>query len=214
MLSYLLLQQNQVPGGRTNYEPFTTELTTVIDDLLADLDARFSDEMITVFRAMKCLSPHDDFGCYCEEDLLTLVQVDHFKGDFTDYERQYIQTEMRQVIFQLRIDFDLEHRSKMKIQDVMIWLTIWHRNVFEVVTRLCILVCVLPVSSASAERNFSGLKLMKTRLRSNMGDDWLDDCLTLYMEKDLLQYSLDNDNEMERVVNIFRDLKPSRRGNM
>ena len=43
-----------------------------------------------------------------------------------------------------------------------------------------ILVSVLPYSSAACERNFSGLKFVKNRLRSTIGDDFLDDLLTMH----------------------------------
>ena len=43
-----------------------------------------------------------------------------------------------------------------------------------------ILVSVLPYSSAACERNFSGLKFVKNCLRSTIGDDFLDDLLTMH----------------------------------
>jgi hypothetical protein len=53
------------------------------------------------------------------------------------------------------------------------------------VDRLLRLVLTLPVSTASTERCFSAMKLVKTRLRCTMGDEFLRDCLVLYIEKEL-----------------------------
>ena len=75
------------------------------------------------------------------------------------------------------------------------------------VLKLIVLVAVLPYGSAKAERNFSGLKIIKSRLRSTMGDGWLDDLLCLFTEKDLLNKALRSDEEMEKVIDIFRDMK-------
>ena len=53
--------------------------------------------------------------------------------------------------------------------------------------KLLALIVILPVTSASAERTFSALKLIKTRLRSKMADPWLVDCISANVEKDILQ---------------------------
>ena len=49
------------------------------------------------------------------------------------------------------------------------------------------LICVLPYSTATCERNFSALKIVKTRLRSALGDDHIDNLLALYIEMDLMR---------------------------
>ena len=46
--------------------------------------------------------------------------------------------------------------------------------------------CCLPVSSASAERVLSKLKLVKSRLRTSMSDDTMSSLLVLASEKDLM----------------------------
>ena len=58
------------------------------------------------------------------------------------------------------------------------------------VLSLLMLICVLPYSTATCERNFSALKIVKTRLRSALGDDHLDNLLALYIEMDLLRECL------------------------
>jgi hypothetical protein len=46
--------------------------------------------------------------------------------------------------------------------------------------------CCLPVSSASAERALSKLKIVKNRLRTSMSDDTLSSLLVLAAEKDIM----------------------------
>ena len=43
----------------------------------------------------------------------------------------------------------------------------------------------LPVSTATTERAFSAMKLVKTRLRNKMEDGFLRDCLLIYIEKEI-----------------------------
>ena len=51
--------------------------------------------------------------------------------------------------------------------------------------RLIRIVLTLPVSTATAERAFSTMKLVKTRLRSKMEDGFLRDCMITYVEKEV-----------------------------
>ena len=61
----------------------------------------------------------------------------------------------------------------------------------------------LPVTTASVERSFSKLKIIKTKLRSLCGEERLSDLLLLAIEK----YIKINHSE---VINIFKDMAPRR----
>ena len=64
------------------------------------------------------------------------------------------------------------------------------------------LVLILPISTATTERAFSAMKLVKTKLRNKMEDDSLNDSLMLYIEKDIVStFSLDS------IVDNFENLK-------
>ena len=66
------------------------------------------------------------------------------------------------------------------------------------VERLLRLVITLPVSTATAERAFSAMKLVKTWLQSKMGDDFLFHCTLVYIEKELAaKFS------SEEIIDIF-----------
>lgn len=54
------------------------------------------------------------------------------------------------------------------------------------IDRLLRLVLTLPVSTASAERAFSFLRLAKRRVRNKMGDDYLRHYMIVYIEKELV----------------------------
>ena len=51
--------------------------------------------------------------------------------------------------------------------------------------RLIRLVLTLSVSTATTERAFSAMKVVKTRLRNKMEDGFLRDCLITYIEKEI-----------------------------
>ena len=58
------------------------------------------------------------------------------------------------------------------------------------------LVLTLLVATASMERSFSAMKYMKNELRNRMGDQWLNDFLSVYIEKDIAR-RIDNESIMQ-----------------
>ena len=68
------------------------------------------------------------------------------------------------------------------------------------------LVLTLPVATASMERSFSAMKYIKNELRNRMGDQWLNDFLSVYIEKDIAR-RIDNESIKQR----FQNMKPHRR---
>ncbi|KAJ1270479.1 hypothetical protein BS78_06G054800 [Paspalum vaginatum] len=58
-------------------------------------------------------------------------------------------------------------------------------SAYPMVDRLLRLVLTLPVSTATAERAFSAMRLVKTCLRNKMGDDFLHYYMIVYIEKEL-----------------------------
>jgi hypothetical protein len=76
-----------------------------------------------------------------------------------------------------------------------------HR-VFNLIDRLFRLLVTLPVSTASAEQAFSCLKIIKTRLRNKMEDDYLTNSLLIHIEGEIMRNYTYND-----IVNEFKDLK-------
>ena len=68
------------------------------------------------------------------------------------------------------------------------------------------LALTLPVATATIERNFSAMKYIKNELRNRMGDQWMNDCLIVYIEKDVA-CSIVNETIMQR----FQNMKTRRR---
>ena len=72
-------------------------------------------------------------------------------------------------------------------------------------TRLIYLVLTLPVFTATKERAFSAMKHVKTALRNKMEDDFLADCLTLYIERDFVK-----NVDVNSIIDEFYVSKPRR----
>jgi len=56
---------------------------------------------------------------------------------------------------------------------------------YPLVYRLLKLVLTLPIATATVERCFSAMKIVKTTLRNRIGDQFLNDCLVCFVERKL-----------------------------
>uniref|UniRef100_A0A2N9H6F6 TTF-type domain-containing protein n=1 Tax=Fagus sylvatica TaxID=28930 RepID=A0A2N9H6F6_FAGSY len=59
----------------------------------------------------------------------------------------------------------------------------------------------MQVATATVERAFSVMKIVKNRLRSRISDQWMNDSLIVYIEKDIF-HSIDNEVIMQRFQNM------------
>ena len=87
---------------------------------------------------------------------------------------------------------------------------------FPALAKLYGIVCVLPVGSATVERSFSHMKIIKTRLRSCLGDDTMEWLMISTIEgprKDCDEDTCKSrrapatlrDDQAEAIIDRFRD---------
>ena len=74
-------------------------------------------------------------------------------------------------------------------------------------TRLMKIALTLPLTSTSAERAFSKLKLIKSRLRTTMRQERLESLMLMSIEDDLLEQL-----DVDKLVQLFVDMAPRRMG--
>ena len=79
-------------------------------------------------------------------------------------------------------------------------------RVYTLVYKLMTLALILPVATATVERAFSAMKIVKSRLRNRMSDQWMNDSLIVYIEKDIF-----NIIPNEVIMHHFQDMKSCRR---
>jgi len=102
------------------------------------------------------------------------------------------------------------HASFSSCEDVQIlaikMVQIEKHLVFSLVYKLIELTLILPVSTASVERAFSAVKIIKTKLRNKINNVWLNDLMICNTEREIFK-SLDD-------VGIIRTFtgKRSRKG--
>jgi hypothetical protein len=72
---------------------------------------------------------------------------------------------------------------------------------FPLVFQLLKLVLIFSVDTASVEKCFSAMNVVKKKLRNKLGDQFMSDCLICYVEKDNFS-TIRNDD----VFNLFKKM--------
>jgi hypothetical protein len=78
-------------------------------------------------------------------------------------------------------------------------------NAYPLVYRLIELTLILSVATTSVERVFSAMSIIKTDLRNKMDDEWLNDLMICYTEKEIFR-SISN----EKIIKRFEEMKKRR----
>ena len=52
---------------------------------------------------------------------------------------------------------------------------------------LVALALILPIATATIERIFSTMNIINNLLHNRMGDQWINDCLVTYIDKDIFK---------------------------
>jgi len=68
------------------------------------------------------------------------------------------------------------------------------------------LAFILSVATATVERAFSTMNIIKNRLHNQIKDQWMNDCLVTYIEKDIFKTI-----ECEETKQQFQSMKNRRR---
>ena len=77
---------------------------------------------------------------------------------------------------------------------------------YPLVYLLVTLALILLVATATVERVFSTMNIIKNRLCNQIGDQWMNDCLVTYIEKDIFK-TIKCEEIMQRFQNIKKSLR-------
>lgn len=158
-----------------------------LDQLIAGLNLRFNQETIKMIDRK--------YGSFIEirnpssDDIFLLSSV-------FDLDAAYLETEIRL----LKQSTDLSESNKANCEKWMDWLTISGTSrevIFCNVYKSLKSFIIIPVTTCSCERSFSKLSIFKTKLRSAMLQERLDNLLTMFIEQEELAYNVDLDDVIE-----------------
>lgn len=171
-----------------------------IDFILIELNTRFNESSVELLSLSTSLDPKNSFDSFNSDDICKLA-AEFYPEDFTDQDIVALEYEL--IHYKLDV---MQNLNVSTLVELFQQLTESGRSkVYVMLTRLIHLVLTLPVSTATTERAFSAMKHVKTALRNKMEDDFLADCLTLCIERDLAKHI-----DIDSIIDEFYALKSRR----
>ena len=157
--------------------------TVVIDIQVQQLKSRFSELPTELVIFSSALNPKDAFRLFKIVDICNLVKK-YYPQDFTEHEQELLESQLRH--YELDVIKHQDFQNMSTISELCRGLKISGKSkIYFLIDRLIRLVLTLPVSTATIERAFSAMKLLKTRLRNRMEDEFLADNMIVYIEKEI-----------------------------
>ncbi|CAN6580347.1 unnamed protein product [Malus baccata var. baccata] len=183
----------------TNLHHYRVDLfIDVIDKQLQELNNRFNETSTELLICVACLSPDNSFSAFDIEKLVRLAKF--YPKDFSDMELTLLEDELKNYIFDMRLHNEFSALKGINNLAQKLVETKRDRQ-YPLVYLLVKLALILPVATASVERAFSVMKIVKNPHRNRMGDQWLNDSLVMYIEKDVYD-SISNDVVIRRFQNM------------
>ncbi|GKB87969.1 zinc finger MYM-type protein 1-like protein [Tanacetum coccineum] len=155
---------------------------------------------IELLRLTVALDPKKSFNI---DDICKLV-MKFYPSDFTSQEKIQLNGELQHYELDVRNHPRLKKVSKLSALCKCLHETGKSKS-YPLVDRLIRLILTLPVSTASSERAFSAMKIVKTRLRTKMSDDYLKHCLIIYIEREI-----SNTFTTDMIIDAFNSRKKRR----
>ncbi|KAJ1690216.1 hypothetical protein LUZ63_014371 [Rhynchospora breviuscula] len=158
--------------------------TSAIDHQLEELNARFNEQSMELLALAVGLDPRNkkDFNI---EKICRLVEK-FYPVDFSDQETTQLKCQLPHYEYDVCNHPDLQNSSSLA--DLTRQLVETGKfTIYPMVDRLLRPIVTLPVSTATGERAFSAMKLIKTGVRNKMGDDFLRNYMIVYIEKEIAE---------------------------
>ena len=171
--------------------------TVAIDFQLQELKSRFCELTTELVILSSALNPKDDLRLFKIVHICNLVKK-YYPQDFTE--------ESQLQHYELDVIKHPDFQNMSTIFELCRGLHISGKsNIYFLIDRLIRLVLTLPVSTATIERAFSAMKLLKTRLRNRMEDEFLADNMIVYIEKEIV-----GNFTIEMIMDEFYSMKNRR----
>ncbi|XP_024634822.2 zinc finger MYM-type protein 1-like [Medicago truncatula] len=178
---------------------------TVVDMQLGELNNRFNETNSRLLICMECLCPNNSFSKFDKAKLIEFAKF--YPIEFSLTSLKLIDSQLETYIFEMRRS--VEFASLKGISDLSKKMVALKKHIdYLLVYGLLKLAMILPVATSTVERAFSAMKIVKSRLRNRMGDDWMNDCLVTYIERDVAD-KIDD----ELIIQRFQKIAP-RRGHL
>ncbi|XP_078164826.1 uncharacterized protein LOC144559628 [Carex rostrata] len=171
----------------------------VLDSLLFEMNERFSEASTNLLKCIACLDPKDSFSKFDHDKLLELASI--YSVDFSPFDCTFLRSELGTFISDVRNSTEFSACHDLATFAILMVQTERHLC-YPLVYRLIELALILPVATTTVERAFSAMKIIKTELRNKMADEWMNDNMICYIEREIFAAIHD-----ERILQRFQNMK-------
>ncbi|XP_057734601.1 uncharacterized protein LOC130950057 [Arachis stenosperma] len=172
----------------------------VIDTQLQELKGRFNDNMVELLTLSSTLDPRDNYKFFNVNKVCELVER-FYPGDFNDQEKFHIRMQAQH--YELDVPNHVELTNLCTISELCQGLTKTGKSLtYPLIDRLIRSVLTLLVSTATTERSFSAMNIVKNKLRNKMEDEFLANFLLIYIEKKIAKIF-----DIDSIIDKFYDMK-------
>ncbi|XP_066320149.1 uncharacterized protein [Miscanthus floridulus] len=146
----------------------------------------------------RTFSPSNSFASFDAQKVRRLAEF--YPKDFSNNDLLKLELQLDNYIDDMRQDASFQGLDNIVDLSVKLVETKRHK-VYDMVYLLLKLILLLPVATASVERVFSALVIVKTKSRNKIGDTVLDDCLVTFIERDIF-FQVNEDDIMETFMSL------------
>ncbi|XP_052619796.1 uncharacterized protein LOC111889415 [Lactuca sativa] len=196
-----IIRQRREKDNITTEHHYRVELFIVaIDSQLQELNSRFNESATELLRLSVMLDPRKSLNV---EDICKLA-TSYYPMDFTERERSLLKLELK------HYEIDVQNHPQLKNSSTISELCRGlhekrKSSTYPLLDKLIRLILTLPVSTTTSERAFSAMKLLKTRLRNTMSDDFLKSCLLVNIEREIADTF-----PTDEIIDYFYSMKQRR----
>jgi hypothetical protein len=181
-----------------NFHRFHVDMYVgVIDRQLSELNDRFDEVNMDLLSSMAAFSPLRSFAAYDQKKLVRLA-TEFYANYFTSDELARLPWQLDMYISHVRRDERFKSLKNLNELSVKIVEANFHEQYY-IVYKLLKLVLLLPVATASVERVFSSMNYVKNKQRNKMGDEYLNNCMVTFIEREFFNQVTDED-----IINLFQ----------
>jgi hypothetical protein len=170
---------------------------------MAELNLKFNEKVTDLLTISATLIPKNGFLSFQAKEICRLVEK-YYPMDFNQQEMIALERQLNHFKVDASSAEDMKNIETL-MQLCQIFVGTKRHRVWNMVDRLIRLLVTLPVSTATAERVFSILKITKTRLRNKMEDLYLANSLLVQIEGEIAGDYTYND-----IIRDFKNLKKRR----
>ncbi|KAL6526304.1 hypothetical protein OROMI_029944 [Orobanche minor] len=199
--------RNRGPHARNEQSDHTFEhyyrvdiFYEAINYQLMELDHRFSDSAMELLRLASSLDPKNAYETFRSVDVIQVMEK-FYREDFSDHEKIILKMQLQH--YDIDVVQHANYKKLTSITELGQWLVRTRREItFNLIYRVISLLLTLPVSTATTERLFSTMNIVKTRIRNKMEDEFLNDSLILYIERELAEKIT-----LDEIIEDFKAVK-------